>query len=346
MAAPFDLDRLAVTGPLVRVTEPRMQSQTAEAWVGEWDFADDGTLVFATATAATARGREAVWIDRSGNETTLAMHPVADGDWARLSPDGTRVVYGALDQGGNWDIYLYTMADGSDRRLTFDPAFDSRPIFHPDGRRVLFSALRNGARQVFELDLTHGGPHALSEEILGFPRSLSANGDLLFFDRAVAEAFREDIGVFSRSQGRTSLLLESEAAERYPSLSPDGHWLAYESDASGRSEVYVQPVPAFDATHQVSTEGGNFPVWSAGGDRLYYRQGRALIAATIDTSDGFAVAAREPLFESPFDVDNHYFDVAPDGEHFLLLRPPVGGVSELVVVDSWFGELDRLVPTD
>jgi serine/threonine-protein kinase len=275
------------------------------------------------------------------------MNPVAVGDWARLSPEGGRVVYGSVDASGNWDIYLYSMQDRSNRRLTFDPAVDSRPVFDPDGKRVLFSSLplRDDAGRIFELDLTRGAPQPLAEENLGFPRSLSLDGSLVFFDRTLDTPTREDIGFFSRTERRATLLLEDAAAERYPSLSPDGRWLAYESDATGRSEIYVRPFPAFDATHQVSSEGGNFPVWSAAGDHLYYRQGRALVAVAVDTRNGFAVAAPEVLFESPFDV-NYYFDVSRDGQHFLMLRPAVRGVPELVVVESWFTELERLAPVD
>ena len=347
MAAPFDLDTLSVTGPLVRITEARMQSEAEGVEPWEWDFSDEGTLVFATASESLGRGREAVWVDRSGNEATLAMNPVAVGDWARLSPEGGRVVYGSVDASGNWDIYLYSMEDRSNRRLTFDPAVDSRPVFDPDGKRVLFSSLplRDDAGRIFELDLTRGAPQPLAEENLGFPRSLSLDGSLVFFDRTLDTPTREDIGFFSRTERRATLLLEDAAAERYPSLSPDGRWLAYESDATGRSEIYVRPFPAFDATHQVSSEGGNFPVWSAAGDHLYYRQGRALVAVAVDTRNGFAVAAPEVLFESPFDV-NYYFDVSRDGQHFLMLRPAVRGVPELVVVESWFAELERLAPLD
>ncbi len=142
------------------------------------------------------------------------------------------------------------------------------------------------------------------------------------------------------------MLLENSAAERYPSLSPDGEWLAYESDESGRCEIYVRPFPAFDAIRQVSSAGGHFPVWSAAGDQIYYRQGRALVSVPVNSSDGLAFGPPEVLFESPFDIQNHYFDVSPDGQHFLLLQPAVRGVHELIVVENWFRELKRLVPTD
>ena len=142
------------------------------------------------------------------------------------------------------------------------------------------------------------------------------------------------------------MLLENSAAERYPSLSPDGQWLAYESDSSGRTEIYVRPFPAFDAIRQVSSAGGNFPVWGAGGDQIYYRQGRALVSVQVDSHDGLAFGPPEVLFESPFDIQNHYFDVSPDGQHFLMLQPAVRGVHELIVVENWFRELKRLVPTD
>ena len=343
MAAPFDLDTLALTGPAVRITEPSIQGGAAEP--SEWDVSDDGTLVFAAPGESRGTGRAAIWVDRAGNETELGLAPVADTDWARLSADGAQVVYGSVDA-GNWDIYLYSLDDASNRRLTFETTYDSHPIFQPDGKRVLFSSVQDGTRRIIELDPTRGGPLAVSEEALGFPRSVSADGGLVLFERPDIGPTREDIGVFSRAEGSATLLLESAARERYPSLSPDGRWLAYESDASGRAEIYVQPFPASDATYQLSSEGGNFPLWSAASDQIYYRRGRAVVAVAVDGSDGFVVASTQVLFSSPFDVGNHYFDVSPDGEHFLMLRPALRGVEELVVVENWFAELERLAPAD
>lgn len=343
MAAKFDLETLSVTGPLVRVTEARMQPAQGDPW--EWDFSDDGTLVFAIGRDSFDSGRKAVWVDRSGEQIELEMNPVAGTDWARLSPDGTHIVYGSIDQAGNWAIYLFDMENKSNRRLTFDSAH-SNPVFHPDGKRVLFSSRQQGTRRIFELDLTRGGPQSLGEETFGVARSLSPDGDLVFFDRAGDSPTLEGIGVFSRSEGTATMLLEHDTTARYPNLSPDGHWLAYQSNTSGRSEIYVRPFPAFDTTYQVSSLGGSFPVWSAAGDQLYYRQGRALVMVPVDTSDGFGFHSPEVLFEGPFDIQNESFDVSPDGQHFLMLQPAVQGVHELIVVENWFSELKRLVPTD
>ena len=340
MAVPFDLETLSLTGTPVRVTQPRMEAGFLEPW--EWTFSEDGTLIYATAKQGVGRGREAVWVDRSGQQTELEMNRVADGDWARFSRDGAQVVYGAVDEAGNWDVYLYNLASRSNRRLTFDPALDTNPVFHPDGKRVLFSSLRDGPRHIYEIDLAGGGPVSLSEEALGVPRSFSADGATVFFNHAGDTTTREDIGALSRVDGSTTMLLSSPSAERYPSLSPDGRWLAYESDASGRSEIYVRPYPAMDSTQQLSNAGGSFPVWGSDGRQIYFHQGRALVSVAVD--GGVTFGPPEVLFERSFAVQNYYFDVAPDGEHFLMLRPAVSGVLELIVVENWFEELKQLVP--
>lgn len=346
MAAPFDLESRSLTGAAVRITEPLMSVGEGVVWV-EWDVSADGTLVFTTSGQGVSGGRQAMLVSRDGEEQDLEhMLPVAGADWARLAPDGSKVVYGATDQVGNWDIYLYELSSGINRRLTFDREIDNRPTFHPDGQRVLFASTRDGAQKVFEIALSGGQPQAWADVPLGFPASLSPDAETLFFNRPGDQNTREDIWSFSRGDGEPRVLVQTPALERFPTLSPDGRWLAYESDEAGQAEIYVKPYPALDGKYQISIDGGNFPVWSSDGNELFYRDGRALVAAQIETNGGLAIAAREVLFESSsFDVLNYYLDVAPDGRHFLMLRPASGTVNELVVVENWFEELERLVPT-
>ena len=243
-------------------------------------------------------------------------------------------------------VYLHELDTDTSRRLTFHREIDYHPTFHPDGQRVLFASLRDGAQKVFEIELSGGEPKPWTEETLGFPSSFSPDAETLFFDSPGDPSTRADLWSFSRDSGERRALVQTPAIERFPRLSPDGRWLAYESDEAGQAEIYIKPYPGLEGKQQVSIDGGNFPVWSSTGEELFYRDGRALVVARIRTNDGLAIGGRKVLFESSFDVLNYFFDVAPDGLTFLMLRPAVAPVDELIVVENWFEELERLVPTD
>ncbi len=342
MAAPFDLDSASATGPPVRITEAAMHRGVGDIW--EWTFSPTGTMIYATANDTLGTGREALWVDRSGTPFALGTLGVAGGDWARLSPEGDRVVYGSVDEGGNWDIYLYDIQTDSNRRLTVDPGLDTTPIFHPDGQRVFFSAVRPQGRYLFELDLENGRTAQIGDEPLGFPRSFSADGETLFFEQQADAESKENFGSYSLADGSHRVLMATPSAERYPTLSPDGRWLAYESDQSGRDEIYVQPYPALDAPRQLSENGGNFPLWNAAGTELYFRRGRALLALPVALDEVASFGQPKVLLESDFGVQNDAFDVTRDGSNFLMLSPAARGIPELVVVENWFSELERLAP--
>jgi Tol biopolymer transport system component len=135
-------------------------------------------------------------------------------------------------------------------------------------------------------------------------------------------------------------LLTSEFDESVPRLSPDGRWLAYASDESGALEVYVRAFPGPGGRWKISSGGGSEPVWARSGDRIFYRNGRQLVAATVRVSPAFAPIRREVLFESDLigDLLHANFDVAPDGKHFLMLAP-TGDAAQIVVALNWTATL-------
>jgi len=166
-------------------------------------------------------------------------------------------------------------------------------------------------------------------------------------------------GIYTLSldgDGVGQTLMQTEFTESYPAFSPDGRWLAYNSDETGRREVFVLPYPATGPKWQISDQGGGKPVWSPKGDELFYRDGPRLYAVrneSIETDPAFKHGRPKLLFEKPF-VDSPIFndyDVSPDGQRFVFIElteteAALGPVDQLTVVQNWFEELERLAPPE
>ena len=258
----------------------------------------------------------------------------------RFSPDGQRIALDIIGQSTN--IWTYEVATKTLTPLTSGGSND-RPEWSPDGHRLLFRSDRgkgssslwwqpsDGSGTAEPLFETEGGPH---EGVL------TPDGRTLVY-RTAATGPRRDIWAVSLGGDRKPRpILTSEFDESVPRLSPDGRWLAYASNESGALEVYVRPFPGPGGRWKISSGGGSEPVWARSGDRIYYRNGRQLVAATVRVSPVFAPIRREVLFESDFlgDLLHANFDVSPDGKHFLMLAP-TGDVAQVVVALNWTATL-------
>jgi len=161
-----------------------------------------------------------------------------------------------------------------------------------------------------------------------------------------------DIGLLLLD-GRPAIrpLLSGPLREDYPAISPDGHWIAYTSDESGRNEVYIQSFPDLGSKRQVTTEGGEQSIWSPNGRELFYHNGEAMMAVTIETKPSLTPGKPTKLFEGPYAFSrSRNYDVSPDGQQFLMIKEgeEIEGTSartELILVENWFEELKRLMPT-
>ena len=303
-----------------------------------------GTLVYLPRGAAQDV-RTPVWVTRDGRDEAL---PIAPQPYTRatLSPDGGRVAL-ALSFPQQRDVWIFERARRALMRLTLDPGIDTAPVWTRDGRRVAFRSDRDGGG-IFITNADGTGP------VRRLTRSDSparpahtpyafTPGDTALIFAELRSYSDQGIAVVTLDEPpRVSVVLDGPFAEARPALSPDGRWLAYQSDESGRFEVYVRPYPAVDrARVQVSTRGGSSARWSVDGRELFFFDGTNLVAVPVSGTTSLTLGRPTTLFDASSFGDRlgPLYDVAPDGR-FLFLRP--GGTtgepprrSDLRMVTYW-----------
>jgi Tol biopolymer transport system component/predicted Ser/Thr protein kinase len=348
MAVPFNPQRLTVTGAAVPIVEG--VRQTPPYGAAQYSFSDTGSLVYVPGSAQSAQ-RRLVWVSRNGAEQPLNA-PAHAYFAPRLSPKGLRAVVAIEEQGADSQDWLYDLSRDTLTRFTFEGG-NSVPLWTPDGKRIAFQSSKEGALNIFWqlADGTGRLERLTTSEYPQAPHSWSPDGQLLAFIE-VTPTTGLDIWVLRLSDRKAQPFLRTPFNEGGPRFSPDGHWIAYISDESGQYEVYVQPYPGPGGKYQISTEGGSEPVWNPNGRGLFYRSGDKMMAVDIATQPSFAAGKPRMLFEgryelSPYPVPN--YDVSPDGQRFLMLKPDEqtssSSVTQIVVVQNWFEELKRRVPT-
>jgi serine/threonine protein kinase/Tol biopolymer transport system component len=356
MAVPFDPQRLAVTGAAVPVVEGVLQSQLTGAV--QYSISAMGSLVYVPGTTQSAAQNRLVWVSRNGTELPLPA-PGHGYRNPRLSPDGRLVSVDIQEQGRQ--VWLYDLSRETLTRLTFEGSANGTPAWTPDGKRIVFQSNKDGAAlNLFWLlaDGSGGLERLTTSENGQAPSSWSPDGQLLAFTE-LNPTTGWDIWVLrlsdpSAGSGKVSKaqpFLRTPFTEGAPRFSPDGHWLAYVSDESGRYEIYVQPYPGPGGKRQISTEGGTEPVWNRNGRELFYRNGNKMMAVDIATQPSFVAGKPRVLFEGPYlptpaTIQN--YDVSPDGQRFLMLKSGEQAQTELAqinVVLNWFEELKQKVPT-
>jgi len=359
LAAPFDLVQLRLTGGAIALRDRVMHaigdgSELSDTGAAQLDVSESGTLAFVAGGISPPGVRVPVWVDQRGNVQPLDV-PGRDHVGPRLSPDGTRLAVAHSANRRDDDIWIYDLKRGTSIRLTSDGGH-SWPIWTRDGRRVAFYTESEGPSNLFWQPVDGRG-HAERLTTSTFhqrPSSWSPDDKELVFSQGNPKT-RGDIWAASINGQQVSPrpVVEGPFDEIFPELSPDGRWLAYASDASGRLEVYVQPYRGPGETQMISTAGGREPAWARDGRRLFYREpprepsGVFHMMAVDVTTQGpaFVAGVPSPLFEDRFVRTSpiRSYDVGRDGRFLMLLakEPAATPATEIHLVLNWTHELRR-----
>jgi Tol biopolymer transport system component/predicted Ser/Thr protein kinase len=341
MAVPFDPQRLAITGAAVPVVHGILSS----GGVAQYSFSSTGALVYVPGSVQEAQSR-LVWIDRKGAEQPVAA-PAHNYVLPRVSPDGKRVAVNIEEADGQ--IWVYDVDRETLTRLTFEGGASIDPVWTPDGKRIAFKGADN--RLFWQpADGSTTAEALTSAELAGnnVPGSWSPDGQVLAF-MEINRDTGYDLYTLPLKDGKPQPFLRTASVETAPRFSPDGRFIAYASDESGRIEIYVRSYPGPGGKWQISSEGGSEPVWNPKGRELFYRAGNKMMAVDVTVQPTFSAGKPRTLFEGPYLPTPRSFpdyDVSPDGQRFLMLKPSeqTSSLTQIVVVQNWFEELKQKVP--
>jgi serine/threonine protein kinase/Tol biopolymer transport system component len=350
-AAPFNLDRLELTGPPV----PALEGVTSNAITGgaQFSVSATGRLVYLPGKMVGA-GTTIDWLNRNGTTTPLRVTPA---DWAhpRFSPDGRRL---AMEiRNGPPDIWVYEWARDTLTRVTSDPSPDTHPVWTPDGQRIVFASARDGqsATNLYwqRADGSGEAQRLTRSESRQEPGSWHPSGRFLAFEQDFKLMILPMDGdeTSGWKPGTPYPFSNSPFNDSDPMFSPDGRWLAYMSGESGAIDIHVRPFPGPGGRWQISTDGGQSPTWSPAARELFYGT-HGQIMVTGFTTAGQTFRAEKPRVWS----DTRYqtrgpsrmFDLHPDGDRFALTparQTPIGApLDKVVFIFNFFDELRRLAP--
>jgi serine/threonine-protein kinase len=352
-AVAFDLKRLEVVGMPAPVLEGVVTTALGAADIS---VAANGSLVYVAGGPVGGSRQTVVSVDRQGRSSALPGLPLDAYRTVRVSPDGTKLALATFD-----DVFIYDFARATLSRLTTEATHDSSPLWTPDGQRIVFSSKRGGYPELFVRRADGTGSE---ERLFGRARDLldllpdgwSKDGKQLLFSEVTAN-LRCAIGqiAFERPSDVT-LLVNGDRCSIFATVSPDGRWIAYTSGtpSTDRFDIYVERYPELGSKQLISTGGGDVAAWSRDGQELFFKSpdGRQLFAVPMQSGTTLVAARPQVLFESAMATSGggyRGYDIAPDGR-FLILRSSqaeagIAAASEIVVVQNWFEELKRLVPT-
>ena len=359
MAAPFDVSRREVGGPVTLVENvmqaANMNRPSADSGAGQFAVAG-GALVYASGGVNPQPQSELVWVDRMGNVEPLGF-PARDYIFPRLSPDGTRLTFFNSYTGANRRIWMYDFTRRTQPMPLTPPEERGSWAIWMDDDRIAFSSAIGGA-----------GLNLSTRRVTDSGRSEPLTTGRRSFRPASWSAAHKTILATQDSGGISAFdMTGPERRERVvvqdpggpvgdPAFSPDGRWVAYTSTDSGREEVYVQPYPGPGRRVTVSTDGGRAPVWRRDGTEFFYTMpdrtgnGMAMMAMSVSAADGLPIGTARRLFSGRFlpagQLQN--YDVTANGQRFLMVQaldPTPEPQTELVLVQNWFEELKARVPT-
>jgi serine/threonine-protein kinase len=338
VAAAFRQDTLQVTGPLVPVVED----------VDDFDISLGGRIVYVT---VPAYGGRLHWVDRHGS-----TEPITDQDQRfgrpRLSPNGSQLAVEVF-RGARSDIGVYRFSSRILTLLTTDGASNS-PQWHPDGRRIVFRTPRGLFWQVAdgtapsEVLVEMSDPAFRSVSLLAPGVFLPGEGSRFMFVVHGSTAMAADIFALNPGRDRRIEPIVQRAGNQWAvRVSPDGKWISYASDETGRFEVYIERSTPGQMRYQVSNDGGSEAVWSGAGNELFYRVGNSMMAVPITKNPDSPIGVPHVLFTGTYlSTDLPQYDVTPDGQRLVMVKPIADDLETrtIRVIDGWFDQ-QRHVPT-
>ena len=345
MAQPFDPNRLRLTGEPVRIAEDIAYNPINGR--NTVTVSDNGVLAYRTGTGTGMPMSELVWFDRDGQRIGLAA---GRGYFMRpnLSPDQQRVVVNRIDLREDVrDLWIIDLVRATVSRLTFGPSTQTSAVWSPDGARIVFSSDRDGTYGLYEkLATGAGGEQALiRSETPKSPSDWSADGRFIVYDE-VNPKTGTDLWVLPLFGDRKPMpFLRTEFNESESHFSPDGRWMAYVSDESGRREIYIQAFPPSNAKWQISTDGGSFPKWRGDGKELFYLSpDQKLMSVEIQSDSTLHAGKPRILFEARFfNIPITPYTVSADGQRFLIVTPTEeeSNTAPLTLILNWTAELKK-----
>ena len=361
-AASFDAARLELTGsavPVLKGVTTTNSGRPAEMGGAQFAIANSGALVYQPGQSLDVYVAPVVWMDQKGRTSPLRGVPAA---WAdpQFSPNG-RLLLMDISAAGNHDVWVYDPARDALSRLTTDPGDDVIPIWTPDGRRITFSSTRgNGTGNLYwqRSDGTGEVQRLTESQNRQFVGSWHPSGKILAFWELNQQTGR-DLMMLSMEggdregwrPGKPTTFLKTPFGEAWPVFSPDGKWLAYASNESGRNEVYVRPFPDSPGKWQISTDGGTFPIWSRTRAELLFEapDERVMVASYSAEGASFRSEKPRPWTEERFFVRTaRSFDLHPDGQRLAVAPIPTtvspAGQDKVVFIFNFLDELRRIVP--
>ncbi len=330
----FDPETFTVGEDRVAVQE---NVKTTVSGASDFAISRDGTFIF---IPGSATDRRLVWVDRQGR--TEPLHPQPDDYWSpRFSPDGTRLAVGIGP-----DIHVLELKRPTRTRVTFGTTGALFPFtWSADGSSILFSRVddRKEGLDIVSVPADGSTPPKLlaAGEQRQWATSVAMSGTVALYEQQAGTL--RDIWMLA-TDGKRSVFLATPFQERVPRFSPDGRWVAYVSNDSGRDEVYVRPAAGTGGKVTVSSDGGTEPAWASNGRELFYRRGDRVLAAAVATGPTFTASPPRVLFEGLYERDRGSggaypnYDVAPDGQRFAMIQAPTAS-SNIVVVLNWFEDL-------
>ena len=346
LAAPFDPDRLEVTGPSRALVEGVLVGTSSAS---QFALSDTGALVYRL--GERGGGLIPVWVDRDGSEEVLDPELIGYFESPAISPNGRRVAFQHVTVGGTENIWIYDLDQETFSRLTFEGR-NIHPFWSPDGNEVGFSSDREGSLALYTQPADFSGEARLlvAEENRNLYDAVwTPDRRWLVYRRRSPNAGEPGDVLYAapHPDSTGTALLDTPFAEHTPSLSPDGRWLAYVSAESGQPQVYVRPFPGPGGRSQVSAEGGNQPGWAHNGREIFYlASDGSLTVAAVRTDPDFAVESRERLTSwAPYfrTGNRRQYDPSPGDQRLLAIRAGEFEIPPYVLVQNFFEELRQVV---